>query len=290
MKNWETLEADKDYILNKHFTPGRSGRTIDRVLLHHNAGVLSLEDIYNVWQVRPASAHYQVADTLVGQYVYDDSIAWHAGNFEVNCRSIAVEHKNSAGAAQGWPISAETLETGAHLVAAICKRYKLGRPLWLSNVFPHSDEQSTYCPGVIRDIYLSSYMKRAGEWYDAMTGAPAPKPTPAPAQPSRKTYSTNDMHWVVDSGDTLSKIARHYYGDAKYAQQIANYNGISLNSTLNVGDRIWVNGPIVWIIEAPDTIRTVAAYYGLDPSFLAAKNGLSGPDAEIYIGNILTIL
>ena len=30
MKNWDTLEADRVKLLNKHFTPGRAGRRKDR--------------------------------------------------------------------------------------------------------------------------------------------------------------------------------------------------------------------------------------------------------------------
>ena len=43
MKNWDTLEADRVKLLNKHFTPGRGGKKIDKVVIHHNAGVRSEE-------------------------------------------------------------------------------------------------------------------------------------------------------------------------------------------------------------------------------------------------------
>ena len=60
MKNWETLEPDRVKLLNKHFTPGRGGKKIDKVVIHHNAGVLSIDQIWQVWQDRQASAHYQI--------------------------------------------------------------------------------------------------------------------------------------------------------------------------------------------------------------------------------------
>jgi LysM repeat protein len=179
----------------------------------------------------------------------------------------------------------EARETVAQLIAKIRRDANVHYPLR-----PHNDFKGTTCPGVWEQ-WIPWLSARA----DEINGAPAPKPAtpkpaPAPAAPSRKTYSTNSMHWIVESGDTLSKIARYYYGSDKYVKQIADYNGINKDAPLKVGDRIWVNGPIVWIIEAPDSIRSIAAYYGLDPSALAAKNGLSGPDAEIYIGNTLVIL
>jgi LysM repeat protein len=69
---------------------------------------------------------------------------------------------------------------------------------------------------------------------------------------------------------------------------IAAYNGIDKDH-IEPGQKIWIPGPLVWNIEGPDTIRSIAAYYGLDPAYLASLNGLAGPDAEIYIGNTLTI-
>ena len=45
MKNWDTLEPDRVKLLNKHFTPGRGGKKIDKVVIHHNAGVLSIDQI-----------------------------------------------------------------------------------------------------------------------------------------------------------------------------------------------------------------------------------------------------
>ena len=76
MKNWDKLEADRDLILNKHFTGGRNGCRIDKVILHHNGGNLSGEGCYNVWQTREASAHYQVdANGVITQIVWDGDTA-----------------------------------------------------------------------------------------------------------------------------------------------------------------------------------------------------------------------
>lgn len=183
MKNWDTLEADVTRILTKHFTPGRAS-AIKFVSVHHNAGNLSMDDIWNTWQEREASAQYQVNGDQVGQFVWDSDTAWALGNFVANGQSINVEHANSGGAAQGWPVSGATLETGAHLVAAICKFYKLGRPQWFVNVFPHQYFSQTACPGVLAGSQAAFYIGRAQAWYDQMTGVAAPKPTPAPAAPA----------------------------------------------------------------------------------------------------------
>lgn len=86
-------------LLDKHFTPGRGGNKIDKVVIHHNAGVLSIDQIWQVWQSRAASAHYQVeTGGRIGQLVWDCDTAWHAANAWINQTSIGIEFANSAGA------------------------------------------------------------------------------------------------------------------------------------------------------------------------------------------------
>lgn len=142
MKNWENLEADVDKILTVHFTKGRQGNSINKVVVHYNAGDLTVEGCYSVWQTRAASAHYQVeSGGRIGQLVWDSNVGWHASDWQANLTSIGIEHANKP----DGTITDECLDNGAHLVAAICKKYKLGRPEWLKNVFPHKYFAATSC-------------------------------------------------------------------------------------------------------------------------------------------------
>ena len=178
MKNWNTLDADENRILNKHYTKGRSGRRINKVIIHHNAGNLTIKSIWDVWQTRPASAHYQVdSNGRVGQLVWDSDTAWHAGNWDANTTSIGIEHADIS--SNPWRISDACLEEGAHLTAAVCKYYGLGRPVWGKNVFGHKHFSSTECPASLAGSQHVAYMARAQYWYDQMTGT-APKPPVAP--------------------------------------------------------------------------------------------------------------
>lgn len=172
MKNWYTLDADIVKLMNKNFTVGRGGKKIEAVVIHHNAGVLTVDQIWQVWQTRPASAHYQVqSDGIIGQLVWDDNTAHHAANWDMNQRSIGVEISNLAGA-PGWPIAAKALEEGAHLVGAICFVKKLGRPGTGGNVRYHSEFTSTSCPLHLLPggKYHARFMERARFWYDVMAG------------------------------------------------------------------------------------------------------------------------
>lgn len=189
------LHADVNRILSTHFTPGRNGKPISLVVLHYNDGDLSIDGCYDTWQTRAASAHYQVESSgRVGQLVWDRDTAWHAGDWDTNLRSIGIEHAN-----RGDSLTDECIESGAHLLAAICAYYKLGRPQWGVNVFPHNHFSSTDCPGPLREgtSYHDRYMARAAEWYDAMVGGTQPNPpqqggAPAPAP----SLDLGDTSWT----------------------------------------------------------------------------------------------
>ena len=190
MKSWENLEADENLILSTHMTKGRQGCKIDKIVVHHNGGNLTGRGCYDVWQTREASAHYQVAaDGRISQHVWDTDTAWHSGDWTANLTSIGVEHADIS--TDPWSISEATLDNGAHLVAALCKHYGLGRPQWGVNVFPHSHFSSTACPASIAGSQNADYMARAQAWYDRMTGATAPTPTVQPTQSATASSAVN---------------------------------------------------------------------------------------------------
>lgn len=178
--NYDTLDADVVKILPKHFTKGRGGKKVTFIGIHYNAGNLTVEGCYNVWETRKASAHYQVeASGRIGQLVWDSNTAWALGNFAKNQQSINIEHANRP----DGTITEACLDAGAHLVAALCKHYGLGRPQWDVNVIPHCKISPTSCPGQIYKSQKNAYIQRAQYWYDIMTGAAQPKPEPKPEPP-----------------------------------------------------------------------------------------------------------
>lgn len=144
-----------------------SGRTaLDRVVVHHNAGVaMSHGGVYSAFSANGTSAHYNVdVHGSICQYVHDGDTAWHCPG--VNSRSIGIEHANDGGPDSGWNVGETTIDAGAHLTAALCRAYGLGRPEWRVNVFPHSDFYSTACPASLRDKYANDYMSKAQQYYD----------------------------------------------------------------------------------------------------------------------------
>ena len=189
MKDWFTLEPDVFKLMNKHYTRGRAGNKIDMVVIHHNAGVLSIDQIWQVWQTRQASAHYQVeSGGRIGQLVYDRETAWHAANANINSRSIGVEVSNSGGQSAGWPITDAAIVEAGRLTAAVCWFYKLGRPVSGRNVRFHREFTNTSCPLHLAPggKYHPRLMQAAQEHYDWMVrekaGQNPPTPTPSPEE------------------------------------------------------------------------------------------------------------
>lgn len=164
--------VDQTLWLNRHYTPGRGGRKIKYIVRHHNAGMLTTQGCWDVWQGREASAHYQVETTgRVGQLVRDTDTAWHAADGLRNAESIGIEHANSGGAAADWPISDATIQAGGRLAAELCLKHGLGRPEFGKNIRDHRETGSTACPYHLAagGKYHAAWMKAAQERYDTLT-------------------------------------------------------------------------------------------------------------------------
>ena len=233
--NFETCEADVNLILTKHFTEGRGGKSIDKLVVHYNAGNLTCEGCYNVWQTREASAHYQVeSNGRVGQLVWDRDTAWHCGVFEQNQRSIGIEHANLA----DGTITEACLDTGAHLVAALCIQFGLGRPEWLVNVFPHKHFAATSCPGQIYGSQKDAYIARAQYWYDVMTGAVQPEPeepaTPLPDVLKAYTDLDPDAWYIGAVEECMLEGYMHGYSSTAFGPSDALTRGQAVCVLANV--------------------------------------------------------
>lgn len=172
MKDWFKLEPDRVRIMNKHFSIGRGGRKIKHVTRHHMGGIGDVDQCWQWWQTREASAHYAVSPTgEIGQLVWDRDTAWANASTIGNQETIAIEHSNSGGGAQGWPISDVTIREGARLAASVCFVHALGRPEFNKNIKDHCQfNRSTECPYHLREgwKYHEPWMRAAQSHYDWM--------------------------------------------------------------------------------------------------------------------------
>jgi LysM repeat protein len=265
----------------KGFTPAADapGRTIEEIVIHHWGEFGQTHDgVVDFFVNGPGktSAHFVASAGRVTCLVSPPDVAWHAGVWAENLRSIGIECRPEC--------SPQDMQQVAELVAWLRSQHG-DLPLRA-----HREFHATACPGIWDLKRLDTLARAVGGAVrpagDTVKPSPAPKPKPAPAPSKQRTYPETDIHWVVGKGDTLAKIAAYYNGPT--VAQIAAYNNINPNK-ITPGQKIWIPGPLVWVIEGPDTIRSVARYYGLDAAYLARLNGLSGPDATIYIGRRLVI-
>ena len=234
--NWNTLDADVNKILNKHFTKGRSGKEVNKIVVHYNAGDLSIDGCYSVWQTREASAHYQVeSGGRIGQLVWDSDTAWHASNWDANCTSIGIEHANQP----DGTITEACLDAGAHLVAALCKHFGLGRPQWLVNVFPHKHFAATSCPGQIYGSQKDAYIQRAQKWYDQMVNGTASSET-KPSQPAKKSISEVAKDVIAgkygNGADRQKKLEAEGYNYAEVQAEVNRQLGVTTTAKKSIDE------------------------------------------------------
>ena len=167
-----------------NYNAGRGGYGVNGIVIHH-AVCTNISAMDSVFQRANygGSAHYGVQDWTVHQYVDENDCSWHCGNYWGNQNTIGIECVNSA-LGGDYPVSDETLEMTAQLVADIAKRYNLGK-LYLNpdedcpKLSGHRDWSATQCPGDYLYARLQAICDRANEINSSP--APAPEPTPEPA-------------------------------------------------------------------------------------------------------------
>jgi len=140
------------------------------VTLHHNGARLTHEGVLSVWQVRPASAHFDVdASGAVAQYVRASEYAWAVGDTLGNQCSISIEMCNET-LAPSWRVGEATWRSAARLAGWLFANVIGARPT-ASTLVMHRAWSATDCAGPhIASIY-GQILALAQEHYDRFTGA-----------------------------------------------------------------------------------------------------------------------
>lgn len=89
------------------------------------------------------SAHYGISGETVYQWVKEENVAYHSGNYSVNQESIGIEHD----ATTTHDASDDTYRTSARLIVDISERF--GIPIDREHIIKHSDVKPTQCPGTV---------------------------------------------------------------------------------------------------------------------------------------------
>lgn len=139
-----------------HMTCGRS-RTVDRIVVHYTGTLASARNNATYFarnEGQGASAHYFVDDISpeIYQSVAEGDTAWHAGDWDMNCRSIGIEVVSA-----GEDYSGAEVAKLAWLVGRLMAKYGIGA----SGVIRHYDVTGKRCPAPYVDAAKWAALKAA---------------------------------------------------------------------------------------------------------------------------------
>ncbi len=117
---------------------------IDRIVIHwFGEGTLDSANSRFQNPTSKVSAHYGISGDLVYQWVKEEEVAYHSGDYGMNQRSIGIEHD----ATTDHNASESTYKTSIELIKIICKKYSI--PIDRTHIIKHSEVKPTQCPGTI---------------------------------------------------------------------------------------------------------------------------------------------
>lgn len=132
-----------EFIASPNKSDSSFRKPIDRIVIHW-FGVNDLQSAINHFlKPNSTSAHYLISKKRIVQMVDESEVAWHAGLFSMNQRSIGIEHD----ATVDHDAHEDTYKTSAKLIADISKRYSI--PLDRTHIIKHSEVVPTQCCGTV---------------------------------------------------------------------------------------------------------------------------------------------
>ncbi|WP_086845954.1 N-acetylmuramoyl-L-alanine amidase, partial [Amycolatopsis kentuckyensis] len=161
-------ELPKDDYGNHDLADRPKSQQIDHIVIHDTEGywanVLDLvqDPTYVSW-------HYSIrsADGLIAQHVPTKDVAWHAGNWYVNAKSIGIEHEGFA--AKGTWYTEAMYRTSAKLVGYLARKY--GIPLDRAHIIGHDNVPGT-TPATIAGMHWDPGPYWDWSHYFDLMGAP----------------------------------------------------------------------------------------------------------------------
>lgn len=139
-----------EFYNHKHWND-RQGNKVDKIVIHHAASVISVEQFGQVFNSRKSSATYGIgSDGRVGQYVPEKYRPWTTSSWTIDKRAITIEVSNSETGGE-WPVSDKVLEVLIKLVADICRRNGIKKCSYTGTkngvLQMHKWYANTACPG-----------------------------------------------------------------------------------------------------------------------------------------------
>lgn len=189
---------------SNNYSKGRSGRKIEKVTIHHMAGVLSAKQCGSIFQngSRKASSNYGIGKNgEIALFVDEANTSYADANWDSNCKSVTIECSNNKTGGD-WTVSDTVLNSLIKLIADIFKRNNLGKAVKGKNITWHSMYSATACPG----NYLRSKMDYiVDEVNRKLEGKPS---KPAKPENPKEPKIDEDGKWGPDT----TKKAQEVFG------------------------------------------------------------------------------
>ena len=185
--------------------------TIKKIVIHHMAGVCSIEQFGNIVAnpAREMSANYAIGnDGRIILTCPESDRSWCSSSGLIDNQAITIEVSNSAyGDASGWPVSEAAYNSLIKLCVDICKRNGIKKLEYINGstagtLVRHCDIVPTACPGPWIKAHTQDICNKVNAQLNVTQSAPTSKPTQTP---STSSFKTGDLV-------SINNGARYYNG------------------------------------------------------------------------------
>lgn len=206
----------------------RQGNGVNRIIIHHMAGNLSLETLGKVMESRQSSSTYGIdVNGNIGQYVDESCRPWTTSSWEADKCAVTIEVANNT-FAPNWTISDASMKALIELCVDICRRNGITRLNYTGdksgNLHMHKWYAATACPGP----YLGSkFPYIAAEVNKRLNGSTTTAPS-NPATPSNdlSKYTDHQLAEMVIAGKFGNGDSRKLALGSRYSAVQAIVNAI----------------------------------------------------------------
>lgn len=214
-----------EYYGHEHWN-SRQGNKVDKIVIHHAASVISVEQLGQVFSSRNSSATYGIgSDGRVGQYVPEQYRPWTTSSWTIDKRAITIEVSNCETGGD-WKVSDKVLEVLIELVADICRRNGIKKCSYTGTkngvLQMHKWYANTACPGP----YLGGKFPYIADEVNKLLKAEKGDDVTMVLKDGFQNfqYSGANLKIYKGSGDCKNLYMLSALGDEKATQDIRNYD------------------------------------------------------------------
>lgn len=205
---------------SNNYSVGRSGRKIEKVTIHHMAGVLTAKQCGSIFQngSRSASSNYGIGKNgEIALFVDEANTSYADANWDSNCKSVTIECSNNKTGGD-WTVSDTVLNSLINLIADIFKRNGIKKAIKGETITWHSMYSATTCPG----NYLRSKMDYIVEEVNKKLGNSTSNSTSTDKKEETKHKIDVDGLWGTDTTKKAQEVFRTTV-DGKVTDQRKEY-------------------------------------------------------------------